>query len=224
MHWRQLIEGCDLYRQQARPQYDAAYQEYMGKYGANLLPAPQAFDRNRAQDLIDLANKFGARMHMEPTQLAASYQRVHGSLSTLASLRLESAALDQPLGTGETASDLAEEVFDSVAKCAQSEYSAGTSKMLHALLPQFFVMWDNAIAAGYASPMSGHGYAFTFLPRVLKELEEAIVTYGRKYLATKSEAAAALAKLGGDRPLSKLLDEFNYAKYTLSVNELWDRV
>ncbi len=225
MHWRKLIEGCELYRQQAGPRYDRAYDKYVRKHGGNPLPAPQGFDGSHAQDLIDFMNAWGARAPIQAAQLTAAYPQVYGSLCQLAALRLDNVILDQPLATGHTPSALAAQVFDGIAKCGtRNEYPVGASKMLHALVPHFFVMWDNSIAAGYACPTSGHGYAFTFLPRLMKELEEAIVTCAREYVANRREATAALVKLGGRRPLPKLLDEFNYAKYTLSLSQLWDRV
>jgi hypothetical protein len=235
MHWRKLVEGCEQYRQQVGHAFDPGYERYMRKHRANCLPSPEDFDESHAQDLIGFINAWRTRSPMQAAELAAAYQQVHASLSKLAALRLESAALDQPLGTGGTASDLAEEVFEAIATCGKRYEAVGASKILHALVPHFFVMWDNSIAAGYGCATSGRGYAFAFLPQVRKELEEAMVTYAREHMywwctlwptrkCTSKRAAAALVGLGGDRPLPKLLDEFNYAKHTLSVNELRDRV
>ncbi len=201
----------------------------MRAHPANCLPSPGDFDESHAQDLIDFVNAWRTRTPMKAAELVAAYQRVHASLSKLAAHRFECVALDQPLGADGTASDLAEEVFEAIATCGVRNEAVGASKILHALVPHFFVMWDNAIAAGYASTTSARGYAFTFLPQIGKELEEAIFTYARERMhlwrtlwptrkCARKRAVAAIVKLGGDRPLPKLLDEFNFAKHTLSAS------
>jgi hypothetical protein len=229
VHWRKLIEGCDLYRQ-LEPR-DYVYVDYMRKRGGDGLPPPDEFDESRAQDLIDFINSWATRSPMKAIELQEAYRCAHSSLSRLAVVRLESARLEETLDGDQTVADAAAEVFDIVANCGSRTESTGASKILHVLLPHFFVMWDMRIAGGYGlcreatQPRpAGREYAFTFLPRVLKELEEAIVTYAKENLRNRQEAAAALEEQGGMRPLPKLLDEFDYAKYTLSLNQLWDRV
>ena len=84
-------------------------------------------------------------------------------------------------------------------------------------------MWDERIAGGYGllRERTGLGYAFKFLPRVAAEMEEAIASYAAEHGSTRYDTVAALIKGGCGRSLPKLLDEFNYAKFTMSSDQLW---
>jgi hypothetical protein len=75
------------------------------------------------------------------------------------------------------------------------------AKALHLLAPMFFPLWDDKIAREY-------GCHYAFKPAV-KYLE---------FVATSRRFAETLRRLGiesrGHKTLLKLIDEYNYAKYT----------
>lgn len=122
-----------------------------------------------------------------------------------------------------------QDAFDKVAQSGERRYeSTGAAKILHIWAPNSLVMWDAAISAGYgiyrdatAPRPSGKDYAFTFLPRLQAEASEAIGTCMVEKGLDRKEAVQAIEESACREPFTKLLDEYNYAKYTLSADSLW---
>ena len=77
------------------------------------------------------------------------------------------------------------------------------SKVLHVLAPDFFMMWDDEIRAKIRLekpfPRSGKGYA-EFMEEMRKRGREVAEQLGEE----------ELRKLSGKKPLTKLLDEYNW--------------
>jgi len=93
----------------------------------------------------------------------------------------------------------------------------GVSKVLHLLNPKFFIMWDREIARAYGVNPNPEGYLeFTLMMREL----------GRKVLSMCSERygwrnpEAELARKYRGKPLTKLLDEYNWLKTRRWINRL----
>lgn len=92
-----------------------------------------------------------------------------------------------------------------------------TSKMFHLLAPSFFVMWDNAISKMYKLRLNGYNYANMFLPKMQKEIEEAIKDFmeinGLERGAAINSIYDELREIcGSSRSLAKSIDEFNWMK------------
>ena len=111
--------------------------------------------------------------------------------------------------------------FETIAGSGSRYESTATSKILHVLHPPLFVMWDSAIRGGYAVDRSSGDYARRFLPRMQRQASEAVDSYIRDGEAEPAAAVEALEKRCGGRPLTKLVDEYNYCKFTLRRDELW---
>jgi hypothetical protein len=60
------------------------------------------------------------------------------------------------------------------------------------------------------------------LPRVQRQAKEAVDSYVRDGRVDSAVAVQELRRLCGGRPLAKLVDEYNYCKFTLRVDELWE--
>ena len=216
MHWRRLIEGSRLYREK----------EPLDQLYFSFEELPDCTDEAVARRLIDFINSWSTRTPMTPIQLRNACTSQSALLNALSERTIETLDLDSELHNGYSVCAAITEVFDAIANCGPRRESTGASKILHALLPQLFVMWDLGIAGGYGLGGSqprrdGHDYAFTFLRRVMNEMEEAIATYADEFDCERRDAIRGLVARGGDRTLAKLLDEYNFAKYTLSVDELW---
>jgi len=122
-------------------------------------------------------------------------------------------------------------IFDEVAQCTRIERggkrryeSTGASKILHVLVPELFVTWDMAIRRKVLDKRDkkkdGNAYAFDFLPKMQEELRE-MVSYGK---ANYQTAIDEISKETDKYTLAKVLDEFNYVRYTLgkSLEEIRD--
>ena len=109
------------------------------------------------------------------------------------------------------------DVFDKVANCPLiNRYeSTDASKILHTILPNFFVMWDDDIKKGVMQGREkGAAYAFYFLPKMQLELREAIKTCMEERKLDRADAIRYICERCDGKTLAKLVDEYNYMKYT----------
>jgi hypothetical protein len=109
------------------------------------------------------------------------------------------------------------DIFNRVADCpGTGRYeSTDASKILHTILPSFFVMWDDKIKEGIVrGGHFGEVYANVFLPKIQEELEEAIKMCMEEKKMGRSEAIEYIREQCEGKTLAKLADEYNYMKYT----------
>jgi hypothetical protein len=72
-------------------------------------------------------------------------------------------------------------------------------KALHLLAPDFFPLWDRSIACSYhCNPSTHPAEKYLKFCRIMKEMAEEVKSYARR----------------SDKSLLKLIDEYNYSKYT----------
>ena len=119
------------------------------------------------------------------------------------------------------------DIFDLVANCAlDNRYeSTGASKILHTILPNFFVMWDKKIKDNLVGGgRLGAVYAFRFLPRMQSELNKAIETCIEDKWMKREDAISHIRTQTNEATLPKLIDEYNYMKITKEHPSLKDSV
>jgi len=108
-------------------------------------------------------------------------------------------------------------IFDKVARYKNSYESNDASKILHIIIPNLFVMWDNKIREGVlgkANKKKGSMYALDFLPIMQKELLEAVETCMKEEKLEKVEAVNFIRKKCGNESLPKLVYEHNYCVFS----------
>lgn len=108
-------------------------------------------------------------------------------------------------------------IFDKVARYKKTYQSTDAAKILHTIIPNLFVMWDNTIRQGIlgkANRKKGSMYALDFLPLMQKELLEAIDICTNQEKLEKVEAVNYIRKNCGNESLPKLVYELNYCIYT----------
>jgi hypothetical protein len=95
--------------------------------------------------------------------------------------------------------------------------STGASKTLHIFQPKSFVMWDDAIRKNYGCHSNAEGY-LNFLWRSKWEIQEIITTYqqysGCNNVPNVIENIEKRLYVDGWKSITKLLDEYNFARYT----------
>ena len=106
-------------------------------------------------------------------------------------------------------------------KVFQNFYSTGyhfrdvaASKVLHMINPHLFVMWDTSICKAYSVKKSPSGYVYKFIPLMKKKANEIIDSYMKDKKCSREKAVKALNEFRPLKTLAKLLDEYNYIKYT----------
>jgi len=166
-----------------------------------------------------------------------AYRESYRFLQMLRAEKLETVDFEREIYEGKSVSHIIYQVFERIAHFGYREELVAASKMLHTIAPNLFVMWDSNICAGYAV-QGAYEYAHKFLPRMQKQIKEAIDTYVSDNKCNVHDAIKAicdpqanefLAKLlkecsllNFNLSLTKLVDEYNYVKFTLRLDELWD--
>lgn len=110
-------------------------------------------------------------------------------------------------------------IFDRMAMCCKTGRfeSTDTSKILHGILPQLFVMWDERIRRNTvgAQNRDGRGYAYRFLPSMHKLAGGMISSYAREKQCDYESASQAISAMADNQTLAKLIDELNYLRFTM---------
>jgi len=108
-------------------------------------------------------------------------------------------------------------IFDEIANCPRTRRfeSTDTSKILHAIIPNLFVMWDDKIRkAIVGEEKRGRCYAFEFLPKMQKSAKEYLDSYIKENGGEYGTATLQISKIADNYSLAKLIDEYNYVRYT----------
>lgn len=108
-------------------------------------------------------------------------------------------------------------IFDRIARCPRQRRfeSTDASKILHVLAPNLFVMWDDKIRRAIVGEgRNGRCYAFEFLPK----MQELLCKFIDNYLIEKGGnvdfASERISSMANNYTLAKLIDEYNYVRYT----------
>ena len=150
------------------------------------------------------------------------YKKMHASIKCLESETIEDINLNQEI------KDYITDIFDGVTKCGKEGRREWTdaSKILHCILPKLFVMWDVSIreklrkkhrwAKPKVNKVVAKYYACDFLPQMQTEASKIIESYREdNNHCSRKKAINEIRKEGSNYTLAKLLDEYNYVKYTL---------
>ena len=108
-------------------------------------------------------------------------------------------------------------VFDSIANCCKSKRyeSTDASKMLHVIIPKLFVMWDDNIRANLVGGRrDGKCYAEEFMPRMQELARQLLEGYIQENGGDYDSASDKISQLANNHTLAKLIDEFNYLRFT----------
>lgn len=114
---------------------------------------------------------------------------------------------------------LIERVFARFCQVAYGFRGVAASKTLSLINPHLFVMWDNEIARNYGvkSPSEPSRrdpqYVSLFLPKMKGIANGIIDSYIQEKKCSRKEAIEAINSFRNNRPLAKLIDEYNWMKY-----------
>ena len=111
--------------------------------------------------------------------------------------------------------------FDTLLSGLSKQSHTCAAKVLHMYNRSLFVMWDSSIRGGYAVAGDGDSYARVFLPRVQQLAREAVASAVAEGLAGRSEAATYIESRCSDKPLAKIMDEYNYCRFTMKDADFW---
>jgi len=215
MHYKKLLEAHKaFYLLPGAYDYDNYMKSKDWKSWMNpILPIVEVIK------LFDFVRKWDYHFKGDPEVFKKIYEEIYPILKELEHEKIEDADL-----TDEELKTKIRDVFDKVANCTLiGRYeSTDASKILATVNPNFFVMWDNKIKEGMlGGRRNGATYAFYFLPKVQRELEEAIKTCMDEKNLSRTEAVKHIREQCEGKTLAKLADEYNYMKYTKRHPSLW---
>ena len=217
MHYTKLLEAHEVYHKGMASTCNADYMRYKDQ---------KAWVGSVST--IEVMKLFGFVLCREPKfegdvgKFKRIYQDVYPIIDRLVRERIEDIDLSEEMKRN------LRKIFDKVARCSRGNRyeSTAASKIFHTILPDLIVMWDGPIRKGILGPKpkpkptqydryDGHDYAYEFLPLMQEELEEALSTCMRENGLNREEAIKKIREDGSNRALAKLIDEYNWEKYTM---------
>ena len=209
MLYESILLGCQKYHQ-ATDSYDDAYGRYRNDRDEDKWSNPETLDHSEINRLVLFVNQWSSHMPRDTDNVERVLGELKRQIPRLSRLN-EHTLLDVELD--ETTCELIEGTFDAVANTGRRFESVATSKMLHAAVnPELFVMWDGRIMSGYGLYGSGGEYAQHFLPKMQ--------SLARESMSQVNEESPVRSYPPPGHTLAKVIDEYNYVKFTLGDKEL----
>jgi len=183
--------------------YDEYMQDKLWEKWTDSVPLDEV------KKLFDFIIHWDYHFQGDPKKFQKIYGEISATLKYLKNFKLEDANFDDDKLT-----EKIEEVFDKIATgCSPRYESTDTSKILHTIIPDLFVMWDRKIRKGILGDENrnwGAVYAIEFLPKMQEELREAIEICMKEKKLDKQKAIRYIVGLCDNKTLPKLIDEYNY--------------
>jgi hypothetical protein len=181
--------------------------------------------------LLEFLNKWG-RCRLQDTrglreELGVALGDIQPFLCALRESRIEDADLSGTIVIGDELKmnlyQVTHHCLDRLVAVGQRFSRVAAAKTLHALSPQFFVIWDSSIISQYRGSIPGKGcdgwfYAYAFLPAIQREIDR-FVEDGHRQTGQRRETLLEELRAGfGFSPdiktVAKRIDEVNWIRFT----------
>ncbi len=205
--------------------YGKFYDDYLSNRNGRLWQDERKLNMSEIKLLIQFLNQWGTHYRSTPEQLLGALVEAFPLLNCLKGRDFVDLDFEAKVEPHFSVAQAIASVFDTIARCGPRYESTGTGKILHTINPQLFVMWDSNIAHGYGLGSGNNDdcagrYANRFLPRMQRLLRHALKERTQQTGESREQVLRALCECGHTLP--KVLDEFNYVKFTLQIDEVWD--
>jgi hypothetical protein len=107
-------------------------------------------------------------------------------------------------------------IFDRIAYSTRERRfeSTDTSKILHVIIPELFVMWEDKVRKEIVGEgRDGRCYAFEFLPKMHRLAHEFVDGYVEEKGGSCESASREISSMADNYTLAKLIDELNFVRY-----------
>jgi hypothetical protein len=207
MHYAKLIRAHELfYDSEPRARF---YDEYLQDKNQQDWDSGNV-SLTEIERLFRFVREWEYHFHGDPAVFKRIYDGNFPAVKLLMAERIEDADFDNS-----SLRMRIRYIFDRVADCARIRRyeSTDASTILHTILPRLFVIWGNVIKDSVRVYSRGANYSGIFLPKMQRELMEAIKTCVREKRINRSDAVAFIENQCENKTLAKLADEYNYMKY-----------
>ena len=222
MRYQAIRQGCKEYHQDERA-YDEAYVEFFAKRCQSKWDNPDYLDNAEINNLIAFLDKFQAWGWPNVGKTRSSdFEVLPQVLENLRPLRHGITILNVDFNNERTRRLIINN-FVALQKCGPGNKSwrVAASKILHAINPELFLMWDNPIQSGYKWPV----YTMRFLPQMQQIAKRAVNqimakenVYYQDAAAERLESCIHINRIPAldhfPSRIAKVIDEYNFMKYT----------
>ena len=219
--------GCEKYHKNERA-YDDAYADFFSDRNQSKWDNPDTLGNVEIRKLILFLDKFQAWGWPNVGKTTPSdFSALPLVLESLSPLKHKT-LLDADF-KDDNICKLISSNFVALQRCGpdNKSWSVAASKILHMINPELFLMWDNRIQNSYGWP----DYTTRFLPKMQQIAEEAIDEIVLKENLSYEEATEQLESCNHverippspyfPNKVAKVLDEFNFMKYTRMTPAVW---
>ena len=165
MRYKKLLEGCQKYHFLNLKKYDHYYYYYMAKKNWFAWKSPELPISEVKLLFNEFIKKWDFHFRGDPERFLRIYPEVYQRINNLETEKIENINLDNKK------KEVISTIFDKVADCTnEGRFEAvDASKILHTILPNLIIMWDNKICKGILGTdrkKKGRNYAYNFLPKI----------------------------------------------------------
>ncbi len=224
LNWRLLCKAVSLFNSNygkatyQEPPCDPGEEKYYIEYLKEEKTPPVIFK------FLNKWGRMGRRHRYTESAIQEGLDATRSTISRLTGRNFETTNLTEIEGSIESG-------FKSLLKATGGSHVAA-AKMLHFLLPYLAPIWDNTIRIAY-----GCGYPqkdetqeakayLKFALRLRRELDECLNSYAIDHkLSDLNKATRQLRNelyTNAGKSIVKIIDEYNFMKYTKGRNELWN--
>lgn len=207
MHYKELIEGINLDRKRNNLPHVLKLDSFpvepydldLNKYVRTRINTQKT---KKTEDIQDFLKVWNPRVPFDSEKLRRTIEETEHISKTLRKTSLQRIDFKKE----SNGINFLYERFDKVLK------HTGSSKALHVLVPQVFVMWDTKIRDYWGFSVNANAY-LGFLMRMQWELKEVIQTYMEDFGCDDEDAFLQICRkmYKEEEPITVLLDQHNYA-------------
>jgi len=224
MHYRDLFKAAELFMRDPNS-YDHAYKR--ARKNVDWRNLDQLSRGEITNNVIKFLNEWNCRLdsayfNQISHGIKEAFNQASPFLNAIENETLEDIDFRNVKKVGDKEFDHFEIIHSIFAEFCNIGYRfrwVATSKTLHQILPKLFVMWDNPICNKLGLELSARSYVHDFLPLMKQEVNEAVTTYMQDHICKRNVAIYSIIKRcceisGYEKTLAKLVDEYNWIKYT----------
>jgi len=231
MHYKELLQKHDrFYEWERRAGY---YDAYLKEKNQAEWDNPNQLSDKEIKKLFEFIVKWDSHFGQERDrviQFKQAYQKVFPLLKQLKEEKIYRISYEKKIENLNRSSLRLQEavaiIFNAIVNCFHRYESTDTSKIIHTINPEFFVMWDRGIRLSLLGNEEGTGedYAYKFIPRMHEEIREAIESFTKENHCNEEEAVKEISLMADGKTLAKLLDEYNYVTWHFKLEEILQEI
>ena len=205
---KNVIEKYNSESSFQQPDGDPLYLEMIGR--RDIWESLNAISLNQVINIVlKFLNKWKCRIPYDcARKLQLALREAHELFQLLKNMKLETVNFDETIVEGKKVKDIIKDIFDVVSSVKAGKRTLGftaTTKIMHMVVPDLFVMCDEYIREEYGCAANSEGYLI-FLSRMQKSIQRLIRERPKNVICQELHNER--------RSLTKILDEYNY--YTIT--------